>query len=237
MVNEAIVLAGGFGTRLTTVKDVPKPMAPIKDIPFLTYILERLSVQGIQKVHLAVGYKHETIINYFGNTYKNIDLSYVVEDTPLGTGGAVVKALNHVSNDHVFIVNGDTFFEVNLQDMAAFHQQKGSAVTLALKPLTNFDRYGRVIHDDTNRIIQFSEKQFCSKGTINGGIYLMDKQAIGTVNFPEQFSLEQAYFEQYYTTKDFYGFISEGYFIDIGIPSDYEKAQLEMPSMFSINPL
>ena len=101
MTNEAIILAGGFGTRLASVVDVPKPMAPINDIPFLEYILNYLAKHNIVEVYLAVGYKHHVIIDYFGDEYNNLKLNYVIEDTPLGTGGAVKQALEKVSSKEV----------------------------------------------------------------------------------------------------------------------------------------
>lgn len=232
MTNEAIILAGGFGTRLASVVDVPKPMAPINDIPFLEYILNYLAKHQVTKIHLAVGYKHQVIVDYFGETYKNCTLNYVVEDTPLGTGGAVKKALKEVTSDQVFIINGDTFFDVDLIQMENHFNLKNATVSLALKPMKDFDRYGVVEVDETNRILAFKEKQHCENGAINGGIYLLKTNIFKELDFPEQFSLEQDYFDKYCSHANFFGFISDTYFIDIGIPTDYSKAQEELPSLF-----
>ena len=231
MINEAIILAGGFGTRLTNVTDVPKPMAPINEIPFLEYLLNYLSSYKITRVHLAVGYKHEVIQAYFGNQFKNCQLNYVVEDTPLGTGGAIQKALADVKSEEVLVLNGDTFFQVDFNQMEIFHHTYNSDVTIALKPMKDFDRYGTVVYDDNFRITSFAEKQFCSEGAINGGIYLLKTTIFNGIEFPENFSIEQDFFENAYTAKKLMGFISEGYFIDIGIPTDYAKAQVELPSL------
>lgn len=232
MINEAIILAGGFGTRLTSVKDIPKPMAPINEIPFLQYLLDSLNKFGITKIHLAVGYKYEVIENYFGHQYKNCQLNYVVEDTPLGTGGAIKKALENVISEEVFIINGDTFFQVNFKEMYSFYKSTNSIATLALKPMLNFERYGTVEMNDENRIVKFSEKQYCKQGLINGGVYILKTHLFDELKFPEQFSLEQDYFEKQYANQQISGYINDSYFIDIGIPSDYEKAQLDLPKLF-----
>lgn len=231
MTNEAIILAGGFGTRLASVVDVPKPMAPINDIPFLEYILNYLEKHQVTKIHLAVGYKYQVIVDYFGEQYKNCELNYVVEDKPLGTGGAIKKALAEVESEKVFIINGDTFFDVDLAQMEAAFKANNATVSLALKPMKNFDRYGVVEVDAANKILAFKEKQYCESGAINGGIYLLKTNIFDGLDFPEQFSLEQDYFDIYCSQTNFFGFISDTYFIDIGIPTDYTKAQEELPSL------
>ena len=232
MTNEAIILAGGFGTRLASVVDVPKPMAPINDIPFLEYILNYLAKHHITKIHLAVGYKYQVIVDYFGDNYEGLELNYVIEDTPLGTGGAVKQALEKVISDEVFIINGDTFFDVDLAQMAQQFEQKHASVSLGLKPMQNFDRYGVVEVDENERILAFQEKKYCESGAINGGIYLLKTNIFEGLDFPEQFSLEQDYFDKYCSKSDFFAFTSDTYFIDIGIPTDYAKAQEELPSLF-----
>lgn len=232
MTKEAIILAGGFGTRLASVVDVPKPMAPINDIPFLEYIINYLAKHQVTKIHLAVGYKHQVIVDYFGEQYKSCELNYVVEDTPLGTGGAIKKALDEVESDKVFIINGDTFFDVDLAQMEAQFNANNATVSLALKPMKNFDRYGVVEVNSANKILAFKEKQHCESGAINGGIYLLKTNIFEGLDFPEQFSLEQDYFDVYCYKTNFFGFISDTYFIDIGIPTDYAKAQVELPSLF-----
>jgi D-glycero-alpha-D-manno-heptose 1-phosphate guanylyltransferase len=228
MTNQAIILAGGFGTRLTTVQDVPKPMALINDVPFLQILLDDLLMKGISKFYLAVGYKYEVIMDYFGTSYMGCKIEYVIESTPLGTGGAIKQALEQVDSDNVFVFNGDTFFDVDIELMLKQHVENNPEVTLALKPFVNFDRYGTVDVNDDLRITKFTEKQFCKQGVINGGIYLMKTNLFEGLDYPDQFSLEQDYFEKYCSDKQLEGFIDEGYFIDIGIPEDYKKAQEEL---------
>jgi len=143
---EVIILAGGFGTRLNhIVPDVPKPMAPINEEPFLKYIFEYLLKNGVTHTVIAAGYKAECIQEYFGDEYKGIKISYSIEDMPLGTGGALKKAMDCCNEDDVFILNGDTYFDVDLIEMKVFHEKHSSKLTIAVKSLNNFDRYGSVI--------------------------------------------------------------------------------------------
>lgn len=223
---EAIVLAGGFGTRLAkVVKDIPKPMAPVDKEPFLKYVLNHLVDNGIDKIIIAVGYKKECITSYFGNSYKNVPIVYSDEDSPLFTGGAIKKAMKLCDEESVFIVNGDTFFDINLRDMySVFNQDNTAIVTIAVKEMTNFSRYGRVDIDENNKITAFNEKVYCEKGLINSGIYLMKKGALD--EYPEQFSLENQCFPRLLMDGKITAYIGNGFFIDIGIPEDYEYAQI-----------
>ncbi|MBD3842888.1 MAG: NTP transferase domain-containing protein, partial [Campylobacterales bacterium] len=150
---EAIVLAGGLGTRLkSVVSNVPKPMATIGDKPFLEYILKYLKKNGITRVILSVGYKLEIIEEYFGNNFEGIELIYSKEDEPLGTGGAIKKAMSKVKSSKVYIINGDTFFDVNLKSLILVDNSK---ITLSLKHMKNFDRYGCVESDENNLVTAF----------------------------------------------------------------------------------
>ncbi len=215
---EAIILAGGFGTRLqSVVADVPKPMAPINDKPFLAYLVEELISNGVTRVIMAVGYKKEVIEDYFKDNYNGCSILYSNEDTPLGTGGCVKKAMSLCKEDKVFIINGDTMFKVNLKEMS-----KEGPNSIAVKPLVNFDRYGEVVFD--KYITSFKEKQHCDKGHINGGIYLLNTNVFDNYNLEERFSLEVDFFEKYLSKLELKPFVSDTYFIDIGIPEDYDKA-------------
>lgn len=219
---EAIILAGGFGTRLSTVvSDVPKPMAPIKGRPFLEYLLDDLNEKGINRIILAVGYKKEIIKSHFKEKYKNIDIVYSDEDVPLGTGGAIKKALTLTKDEDIFIINGDTFFDVDLKEMYQFHKKNSSKLTLAIKDMEKFDRYGSLILEE-DKIIKFEEKKYIDKGYINGGIYLIDKNLL-IQEKKESFSFEKEILENKNFQIEKYGYKSEGYFIDIGIPEDYYR--------------
>ena len=222
---ECIILAGGMGTRLqSVVSDVPKCMAPVAGHPFLYYLFTSLTEAGFRHIILALGYKHEIIEEWIGANSFPIKISTVIEKTPLGTGGAVKLALSKATTDEVFILNGDTFFGVNYPEMQGLHKQTHASATVALKKMEKFDRYGVVdIEPQTNRILCFNEKQYCESGLINGGIYLINGHELK--NFPDKFSLEKDFFETAVHTSILSGYISEGYFIDIGIPEDYERAQ------------
>ena len=222
---EAIVLAGGLGTRLrSVVSDLPKPMAPIGDKPFLEYILKYLQKNGITRVILSVGYKWETIKEYFGDKFESIELVYSLEDEPLGTGGAIKKTMNQVKNSQVYIINGDTFFGVDLKSLVL---EDNSKLILSLKHMINFDRYGCVESDDNNLVKAFTEKGYRESGNINGGIYLASKNIFDNFDLDEKFSFEefmQVNFEELKISVQ----VFEKYFIDIGIPEDYQKAQSEI---------
>ena len=230
---EAIILAGGLGTRLqNVVKDLPKPMADINGQPFLKYLLDYLSGYQIERIILSVGYKHEVIAHYFGKKYKNIELVYAIEEEPLGTGGGIMNACQYLNSDLFYLINGDTFFDVNLNDLTAFHQQQNADFTLAIKPMQDFERYGTV-EISNHRIQQFNEKQYKKQGFINGGVYLLDKQLLQSFNFSLKFSFEKDFLEVYLSNYYFAAYVCSNYFIDIGIPEDYLLAQQELAKQFS----
>jgi len=228
MVKEAIILAGGLGTRLRgIVKDIPKPMAEVCGRPFLSYILDFLTKYEINTVVLSVGYKWEIIKNYFGDSYKNLRLVYAIENEPLGTGGAIKNALRYIQSPETFVLNGDTLFNIDLVSFYNLHKRKNSKVSLALKGISSTERYGAVKIDENNRIIAFSEKAQKFNVLINGGIYLLDKNFFNSLTTQNKFSFEKDFLEKYYKEFEFYGFAFDGYFIDIGVPEDYERAKKE----------
>jgi D-glycero-alpha-D-manno-heptose 1-phosphate guanylyltransferase len=227
MKREAVILAGGFGTRLrSVVNDVPKPMALVRGIPFLSYLLEELNNNGFHKAIIAAGYKHETISGYFGEHYKNIELTYSIENEPLGTGGAIALAVEKVAEENFFIINGDTFFRVDFSQLEEIFIKGKSNLTIALKEMRNFDRYGTVVTSD-QKIISFREKKFCEKGLINGGIYLINKKWLKENSPSKIFSFEKDLLEKKISDNITF-YISDGYFIDIGIPEDYLRAEREL---------
>ena len=228
-ISSAVVLAGGFGTRLQqVVNDVPKPMATVAGKPFLFWVMQYLQKQHINHVVLSVGYKHQTIIDYFGYKFNDITINYAVEETPLGTGGGILLASRFLNHNNFFVVNGDTFFNVPLKSFATFHDEKNSDLSLALKPMKDFDRYGIVAMNEENKITGFEEKKKSIEGNINGGIYVTSKSFLDSLNLPEKFSFEKEVLEKYVTEKNIFGFVCDEYFIDIGIPEDYQKAQTDV---------
>jgi D-glycero-alpha-D-manno-heptose 1-phosphate guanylyltransferase len=226
---EAIVLAGGMGTRLqSVVKDVPKPMAAIKDKPFLYYVLSHLHRFSIDKIILSVGYKSESIQAYFGDQFNGIPIEYTIEKEPLGTGGAIFMALQKISSEHVFITNGDTFFNVDIDAFEKFHLKKAADISMSLRALPDVARYGTVRLNET-QIIGFDEKQGLHQpGTINAGSYIFNSKKIRPLSYPQKFSIEKDFFEKNLQTLYFAGYVTNDYFIDIGIPEDYARAQQEL---------
>lgn len=226
MTNECIVLAGGLGTRLrSVVADKPKCMAPLGEHPFLYYLLQYLHQQGITHAVLSLGYLSEQVISWCNSMDLPLRVSFTVEPEPLGTGGGILHALPALEGKEVFIVNGDTYFDVNLSAFHQFHTAHQSPLSLALKPMQQFDRYGSIELDAAERISAFHEKQFCTEGLINGGIYLTSTDFLNSLSLPEKFSFEKEVLEPGAATSSLYGFISDTYFIDIGIPEDYEAAK------------
>lgn len=229
MISEVIILAGGLGTRLReAVPDLPKCMAPVAGRPFISYVIDTLRMQGVHHFVFSLGYKAEVIEDYLKEHYPSLDYTIVLEEDPLGTGGAIRLALQSSRNNDVLVANGDTLFKVDVQELASFYTAKEAECLLALKPMHHFDRYGVVELDGDGRITSFKEKRYYAKGLINGGIYLLNREKFLTYTFPEKFSFEKDYLERYFDSGRFYGVAQQGYFIDIGIPGDYNKAQEDL---------
>lgn len=220
-----VVLAGGLGTRLRSVVDnLPKCMAPVAGHPFLYYLFRYMQRQRFARVVLALGYLHEMVEQWVSETEWGFRVEFSVEQTPLGTGGAIKQALKQINEHQVFVLNGDTFFDVDLDRMERLHNSTHAELTLALKPMTNFSRYGTVICDRNYRIESFLEKQPRDKGDINGGIYLLDTDAMMEVLPEGRFSFETDVLEKQLSRLCMTGCLDDGYFVDIGIPEDYVKA-------------
>lgn len=228
-VREAIILAGGLGTRLrSAVPDLPKCMAPVNGQPFVAYVINSLRNQGIDRFIFALGYKSEAFDIFLNSILAKDEYTVSLEDEPLGTGGAVRLACNIAMSDNVIVTNGDTLFEADVQQVAAFHEQQSADCTLSLKPMKDFDRYGAVELSSEGRVEIFKEKQYLTEGLINGGLYVLNVNAFKKKPFPNKFSFEKDYLERYYADGKIYGVAQDAYFIDIGIPEDYERAQYEL---------
>ncbi len=228
-IKEAIILAGGLGTRLREiVPDLPKCMAPVAGQPFLKHVIRYLLSQGVEKYVFSLGYKAEIIRDFLYAEFPSLNYQYSLEEEPLGTGGAVQLACKRVMEKNVIVVNGDTIFKTDIQKAASFHIEKNAECTLLLKPMQDFDRYGVVELDNDCAVKSFKEKKFFKNGDINAGIYILNIEGFLDKGFPEKFSFEKDYLEKYYPTKKIYGLIRDDYFIDIGIPGDYLRAQEEL---------
>ena len=228
-IKEAIILAGGLGTRLKEiVPDLPKCMAPVAGHPFLTYVIRYLLSQGIEKFIFSLGYKHSIIEGFINTQFSTITTQFSIEEEPLGTGGGIRLACEKTSESTALLVNGDTLFKINLEELVSFHAEHNADCTLALKPLHNFDRYGVVEINEGHSIKNFKEKQFYDKGYINGGVYILNAVEFLKEDLPAKFSFEKDYLEKFYDKRKIYGLIQNEYFIDIGIPEDYKRAQEEL---------
>ena len=229
MIKEAIILAGGLGTRLrSVVADLPKCMAPVAGRPFLHYVIAHLQKEGIQKFIFSVGYKSEAITNFVKMELREIDFKFSIEEEPLGTGGAIKLSCKRISEHNVLICNGDTLFKIDVQKLSNSHFQHHADCTLCLKPMNNFDRYGVVELNNDLSVKSFREKQHYQSGIINGGVYALNADSFMKEDLPEKFSFEKDYLEKYVAERKMYGVIQDEYFIDIGIPEDYERAQGEL---------
>ena len=226
---EAIILAGGLGTRLRSeLSEIPKSMALIGSRPFLEYQMDHLLANGISRFILSVGYKSEYIRKHFSDRYKNCEIIYAIEKTLLGTGGAIKNAMQFVVGDQVVIANGDSLFFSDLQAQFRIHLAYEADVTLALKPMRKIDRYGTILIDGSGKITSFSEKQFVGKGLINGGLYIFNVSSFRRLDLLDIFSIEKDFFKTKVNQLNFFGAISKGYFLDIGIPEDFKRAQYEI---------
>ena len=228
MLNTAIILAGGMGTRLKTIiSDLPKPMAPIMNVPFLTYQLNYLKHFGIKKVIFSVGYLSEKIIAHYNQSFENISIEYSIEKNPLGTGGGIRMAMSNLKEDLVLILNGDSFFDLNLEQFYNLHLEQKAEFSLALRYVNNSERYGNIEFNSSHQITSFIEKnQLNQSGYINAGVYILSKKLYLQNTKPDiNFSIEKDFFEKQLNQLIIKGFEFKDYFIDIGIPEDYLKAQ------------
>lgn len=223
---QAVILAGGFGTRLgELVKDKPKPMMDINGHPFLEYLIKYLKKIGITKFILCTGYKHESIAEYFTNGSKfGIEISYSREYEPLGTGGAIKNALS-LLNDVFLLQNGDSITFFNLNDFYDFHKTHNSCSVLAVNQ-ENSSRYGGIVLGQNALVEKFHEKNSGEKDLpvlINAGTYIVRKDVILLKNFNDNFSLEKDLLPNLVYQKKLYAYATKAYFCDIGIPEDLAR--------------
>ena len=233
MIREAVILAGGFGTRLSHVLgNAPKPMAPVYGKPFLCYVLDRLADAGVERVIMATGYKHEFVASYFGTRYRRLEIVYSQETEPLFTGGAILQAARKTTGESFIVINGDTLFDIDLPAFEQFHQEHGFPVSIALRRVEDTGRYGAVETDGT-RILSFREKESSSGvGVINGGIYAIRREWLLKQELPKKFSFEKELLQPLAPEGILTGMAFESYFIDIGVPDDYYRAQKEFSALF-----
>ncbi|KHD35747.1 nucleoside-diphosphate-sugar pyrophosphorylase [Clostridium acetobutylicum] len=222
---QALILVGGLGTRLrSVVKDRPKPMALVENKPFLEYLIRKLKSNGISDIILATGYMSEFIENYFkdGSEF-GVNIVYSKETTQLGTAGAIKNAEEYLKEEF-FVLNGDTYFDVDFEAAYKFHKNNKSYFTMILRETSDASRYGAVECSDDNRVVSFIEKGGISKSNyINGGIYIVKKDIFKEVEREKKVSLETEIIPKVLGEEVIYGYKCNNYFIDIGVPEDYIK--------------
>jgi D-glycero-alpha-D-manno-heptose 1-phosphate guanylyltransferase len=218
---KAIILAGGLGLRLRKIiQDVPKPMAPINGKPFLEYLILYLKGQGVSEVILATGHKSSVIKKYFGSGKRiGMKIRYSYETKPLGTAGAIKKALALIRDESFVVLNGDSYADVNLGRLLKYHFQKKSAITMALVEIDNVSRYGSVRIDRKGKVLKFDEKKNGGRGFVNAGVYVINRNACRCIG-RGSVSLEKDILP-FMAESGLYGMPVKSFFIDMGLPKDY----------------
>jgi len=231
---KAVVLAGGLGTRLRArVPDLPKPMAPVAGRPFLAYVLDALVRDGFSDIVLSVGYRWEAIRDHFGATYRGARLTYAVEDEPLGTGGALAHAFAVAGisvRDAALVVNGDTFLDIDFAALRSEYDKAPSACAMVLRRVDDTARYGAVNVAD-GLVSGFAEKGRNGPGLINAGVYILQGDIFARFGLTGRFALEADLLQRHCVELSARASETSAWFIDIGVPQDYDRAQTELPAI------
>jgi D-glycero-alpha-D-manno-heptose 1-phosphate guanylyltransferase len=225
----AVILAGGLGTRLrSVVPDLPKPMAPVSGRPFLEHQLDYWMKYGVSHFVLSVCYRYQAIIDHFGNNYKGADLEYVIEKTPLGTGGGLLLAAEKISKFEPFLLlNGDTYFAIDLKALIDFAHLHDTDWCFSLFHTDQEDRYLGIDISEQGIITSFKLSANRPKRLANGGVYLVNPRALNYKKYlpGDKVSLEDDIFPTSLAIgQRFMGLEFQGAFIDIGVPEDYYRA-------------
>ena len=208
------------------VNDRPKPMAEIKDRPFLDLIIEHVASFGFKRFILCTGHKSTYIADYYKN--QKDDLTYITSEeiSPLGTAGALANAKSQIKSNPVLILNGDSYCPANLKNLIKFHFSKKAATTIVLTKLKNAQDFGMVTINKQEQVTGFNEKPVTSEpGIINAGIYVFNLDVIDTIPVGHPFSLETELFPALIMQGNVYGFASHKKLIDIGTPERLEEAK------------
>jgi D-glycero-alpha-D-manno-heptose 1-phosphate guanylyltransferase len=225
---EAIVLAGGLGTRLAArLNGVPKPMAPVAGRPFLEILLNQLKCAGCMRAVLSVGHLHPVIQDHFGSEFRGMRVDYAIESVPLGTGGAIRAALRETMEPSVLVLNGDTFLDADYAVMLRFHEAEAAGLTIAVTHRDDIARYGGVMLEGS-RIAGFQEKGRSGPGWINAGAYAIKREIGWPANLKEKFSFETDFLAPEIARLSPAAYKAEGFFLDIGVPEDLDRAQTDL---------
>ncbi len=233
MISEAIILAGGLGTRLRSeIGDIPKPMAPVSGMPFLEILIRKLESEGIQHIILSLGYRSQSIIEHFQNRPVASSLSFVVEDKVMGTGGAIKLATKKMSTDYALVMNGDSYLDIDAAAASQFLNKYQSPIIFGFD-VDNTYRYGCIEYEGS-LITNITEKGRIGPGTISAGVYILPKGILDHFPSDEPFSIEFDFFESITRKDRFRLFHSTNYFIDIGTPDSYKLAQAELQTQIPL---
>jgi len=221
----AVILAGGFGTRLQPiVSDRPKVLAEINQRPFLSYLLDQLADAGIRRAILCTGYKGEMVKACFGHTYRSIQLVYSQESSPLGTAGALKLAEPLFETDPVLVMNGDSYCQIDFHTAFRFHNDQSPSVTMALAKVADVNRFGQVVLNHDDRVTRFEEKGTRNgEGWINAGIYILSCAIFQYLPANQALSIERDVFP-FLANGSILAYRCNGKFLDIGTPASFESA-------------
>lgn len=229
---QALVLAGGEGTRLRPLTlDVPKPVMPLAGRPFLTFMLGWLKRHGVDEVILSCGFLSDGVERVLGDIWQGMRLRYLHEEEPLGTGGPLRLALEEgVLAERLFMLNGDVLCDFDLTAQLAQHERTSAEGTLALAAVEDTSSYGVVPTDGEGRVEAFLEKQDGPAPTnrINAGCYILEREVAERIEPGRAVSMEREVFPQLAGGKRLYGFLAEGYWIDIGTPERYLESTYDL---------
>ncbi len=226
---KAIVLAGGFGTRLRPIScSRPKLLFPICNRPLLDWTLERLDKSGIQDAVLALNYMAEAFMQRYGDSTRGMRLFYSREEKPLGTGGPIKRAEELIGHEEPFLVlNGDILTDFDYSKLVKKHVEKEATATIALYRVKDPSRYGVAELTEKNRVVRFVEKpvrEEAPSNLANAGIYVLDPKILDYIPSGRRVSIEREVFPKLAEEGKLYGYDFEGLWIDIGKPEDYLKA-------------
>jgi D-glycero-alpha-D-manno-heptose 1-phosphate guanylyltransferase len=209
-------------------------MAPVGGRPFIAYLTDYFRAAGIEKFIFALGYRSDQFNDFLQSELPEDSYQISIEDEPLGTGGAIQRACGLALDPTVLVLNGDTFFGIDVPMLSDFHAGRNADCTLCLRPMQDFNRFGVVELGADQQVLDFREKKQYAAGLINGGVYALNKEQFLKEGLPEKFSFEKEYLEAFYTRRQFFGLVQDSYFIDIGIPEDYERVQREIERLKTI---
>lgn len=229
---KAVILVGGQGTRLRPLTvNVPKPMVPLANKPFVSFVIERLRDHGIEEVIFSMGYLPDGIRSYFGDGSSfGLKLTYVVEDSPLGTAGAVKNVEEHIGDGSFLVLNGDILTDLDLGQLTGFHREKGASCTIALTPVEDPTAYGLVRTDSEGKVTGFLEKpswEQIDTNLINAGTYVLDSEVLEMIPAGVEHSFERGVFPRL-VDKGLFGYQNSSYWLDIGTPEKYLRAHYDI---------